>query len=154
MQPIKTIFHLCCMKKTISTILLIAISFMATAQKSWTVCYQKKTVLKNVTATTDKNIVVIKKSTLSATSSLAIRFNNSDTAYNITLMADAVGEELTGLKSWKYAGKTMIISGKELKELFTNRKKIVLYFAAIPKDPNLAAIVRIGRVQVCTVQLQ
>jgi hypothetical protein len=69
-------------------------------------------------------------------------------------MADAVGEELTGLKSWEYAGKTMIISGKELKELFTNRKKIVLYFAAIPKDPNLAAIVRIGRVQVCTVQLQ
>lgn len=139
------------MKKTISTILLIAFSFMATAQKSWTVCYQKKTVLKNVTASNDKNIVAIKKSTLSGTASLTVKFNNPDTAYNITLMADAVGEELTGLKSWEYAGKTMTISGKELKELFTNRNKIVLYYAAIPKDPELAARVRIARVQVCTV---
>jgi hypothetical protein len=139
------------MKKTISTILLIAISFMATAQKSWTVCYQKKTVLKNATANNDKNIVVIKKSTLGGTASLTVKFNNPDTAYNITLMADAVGEELTGLKSWKYAEKPMTISSKELKELFTNRNKIVLYYAAIPKDPDLAALVRIGRVQVCTV---
>jgi hypothetical protein len=142
------------MKKIFSIIPLTVISFMATAQVSWTIGYQKKTVLKNVSANNNKNIVVIKKSTLGGTASLTIKFNKPDTAYNLTLMADAVGEELTGLKSWEYAGKTMIISGKELKELFTKRKKIVLYYAAIPKDPNLAAIVRIGRVQVCTVLLQ
>jgi hypothetical protein len=142
------------MKKIFSIILLTAISIMATAQVNWTIGYQKKILLKNVSVNNDKNIVVLKKSSLNGKSSLTVKFNNTDTAYNITLMADAVGEELTGLKSWEYAGKTMIISGKELKELFTNRNKIVLYYAAIPKDPNLAAVVRIGRVHVCTVNVQ
>lgn len=142
------------MKKTALIFFLSIFSFMVEAQEGWTVCYQKKTLLKNAAEDAQKNVVSIKKSTLKNSVVLELSPVNADTAFRITVEAEAVGEEFTGLKSWEYDGKKISIAGKELKELFTNRKKLAFFFTAIPKDPNLAAVVRVRKVHICTVYLK
>ena len=129
-------------------------AFMAGAQTGWTVSYQKKVLLKNAAEDMTKNVVNIKKSTLKSTVFLQLNPVDADTAYNIAVGAEAVGEEFTGLTSWEYNGKAVSISGTELKTLFTGRKKLAFYYTAIPKDPNLAAVVRVRKVHICTVNLK
>jgi hypothetical protein len=129
-------------------------TFMAQAQTGWTVSYQKKALLKNAAEDKTKNVVNIKTSTLKSTALLQLQPVDADTAFNITIEAEAVNEEFTGLKSWEYKGKAVSISGAELKTLFTGRKKLAFYYTAIPKDPNLAAVVRVRKVHICTVNLK
>ena len=142
------------MNKLVLILLFTFGTFMAEAQTGWTVSYQKKVLLKNAVEDKEKNVVNIKKSTLKSTVFLQLNPVDADTAYNITIEAEAVGEEFTGLKSWEYSGKAVSISGTELKTLFTGRKKLAFYYTAIPKDPNLAAVVRVRKVHICTVNLK
>ncbi|MBK6936235.1 MAG: hypothetical protein IPH18_04615 [Chitinophagaceae bacterium] len=127
---------------------------MAQAQTGWTISYQKKALLKNAAEDKTRNVVSIKKSTLKSTALLQLNPVGADTAYNITIEAEAVGEAFTGLNAWEYSGKAVSISGTELKTLFTGRKKLAFYYTAIPKDPNLAAVVRVRKVHICTVNLK
>lgn len=141
--------------KKLSLILLFTLgTFMAQAQTGWTISYQKKLLLKNAAEDNAKNLVNIKKTTLKSTVFLQLNPVDADTAYTITIEAEAVGEEFTGLKSWEYKDKAVSISGTELKTLFTGRKKLAFYYTAIPKDPNLAAVVRVRKVHICTVNLK
>lgn len=154
MQLANTLSHHNDMNKLFLILLFTFGAFMAGAQTGWTVSYQKKVLLKNAAEDMTKNVVSIKKSTLKSTVFLQLNPVDADTAYNITIEAEAVGEEFTGLKSWEYKGKAVSISGTELKTLFTGRKKLAFYYTAIPKDPNLATVVRVRKVHVCTVNLK
>ena len=46
------------------------------------------------------------------------------------------------------------LSANELKKLFKERKKIKLFTISIPSDPSQAALVRIRRVHLCTLDLK
>ncbi|MEI2740727.1 MAG: hypothetical protein V9F01_18275 [Chitinophagaceae bacterium] len=139
------------MKKIIYLVVLSFITTMAGAQQNWDVCVQKKPVLKKVEENKEKNVVTIKRTSLGNKTSLTIKFNDADTANNITLMVDK--EAGGGLTSWEFTGKPITISGKELKKLFTGENKLIFTYSAIPKDPNLAMLVRVRPVHVCTVEL-
>ncbi len=139
------------MKKILSLSLLLLITIMADAQQSWDVAVQKKTVLKKAEENSEKNIVKIKKSSLGKKTPLTIKFNDADTANNITLMADK--ETGGGLASWVFTGKPITISGEELKKLFAGENKLIFTYTAIPKDLNTAMVLRIRPVHMCSVSL-
>jgi len=51
-------------------------------------------------------------------------------------------------------GSLLKISNAELKKLFGKSKTLVVYTMSLPKDPNLAATVRVRRVHLCTLVLK
>ncbi len=140
------------MKKIFTLLLLsVSIAIAANAQRSWDVRVQTKTMLKKAEENPEKNKVTIKRSLLSKKDLLTIKLNEPDTAYNITI--EAFADDRSGLQSWEYKGKPLVIAGKDLKKLFIGRNKIQFHYMAIPKDPALAAVVRIRPVHICTVTL-
>ena len=151
MQLIFNFAALINMKKIIYLVILLFITTMAEAQQNWDVCVQKKTVLKKVEESRENNVVKIKRTALGNKTSLTIKFNDADTANNITLTVDK--EAGGGLASWEFTGKPITISGQELKKLFIGENKLVFTYTAIPKDPRLAMVVRVRPVHVCSVVL-
>ncbi|MBL7746903.1 MAG: hypothetical protein JNM19_05710 [Chitinophagaceae bacterium] len=122
------------------------------AQTKWTVSCTGKAVLKNVTEDTEKNILKIKRSSLSKTGNISIAFDKKDTAAIRTIMADDTNR--SGLKNWEDVTKPVTITNAELQELFTGRNRIELYYTEIPRDPAKAALVRVRPVHLCSVILQ
>lgn len=119
---------------------------------NWTISYQGKDLLKKKTENVEKNTITLSKSKLAKAGSLKISFNQIDTASNITLLVN--NENNSGLRSWDSVTKSITISNAELKRLFLDKKKIIFYYTAIPKDPQKAMVVRIRPVHVCTLLLQ
>ena len=119
------------------------------SQESWDITFAKKTLLKKAAENPEKNSVKISRTSLTTKNKFILKLNDVDTAYNITI--EVTSEDGTGQQSWKYTGKQLTISGATLKKLLTGRNKIKFQYMAIPKDPNLAAVVRIRPVHICTV---
>ena len=140
------------MKKIILTIFSLAVFSMIHSQESWTIGFAKKTILKKVAENQQKNSFTLTKSSLKNSSKLTIQLHGVDTANLVTLMANQ--ENGNNVKEWEYAGKVFTISGNELKSLFNTNNKLLFYYRSIPKDPNLAAVVRIRPVHVCTILLK
>ncbi len=119
------------------------------SQQSWDITFAKKTLFKKATENPAKNLATISRTSLTAKNKFILKLNNADTANNITI--EATDENGSGQQSWEYTGKPLTISGTDLKKLLTGRSKIKFHYMAIPKDPNLAAVVRIRPVQICTI---
>ncbi len=140
------------MKKFFFITLLTGFALAADSQQNWDVIFKKKTLLKNVEENIAANMITIKKSDLNSKNPFTIKFNNQDTANIITL--EAYTDSRSGLQSWKFTGKQIIIKGADFKKLFSGQSRIHFHYMAIPKDPALAALVRIRPIHVCTVVLQ
>jgi hypothetical protein len=119
------------------------------SQESWDITFAKKTLLKKTAENPEKNIVKISRTSLTTKNKFVLKLNDIDTAYYITI--EATTEDGSGQQSWKYTGKSLIISGSNLKKLLTGRNKIKFQYMAIPKDPDLAAVVRLRPIHICTV---
>lgn len=139
------------MKKVILIVLSLAVSTMVQSQENWTVGYGKKIILKNVAEDQVKNTFSVSNSGIGK-SSLFITLHKVDTANNVTLMVYT--EDRNGLKNWDYTGKKITIPGNEIKKLLQEHKKLLFYYTAIPKDPALAAVIRVRQIHVCTVTLK
>lgn len=122
---------------------------MAQAQENWTISYGKKTILKKVTENQQKNVVSISKASLKTNAKLTILLHGADTANNIILMANL--DNGNNVKEWEYTGKSLSIAASELKALFGNNHKLQFYYRSIPKDPALAAVVRIRPVHIFSI---
>lgn len=140
------------MKKLFILTSLLFTLFTMQAQTKWTVSCTGKAVLKNVTEDAEKNILKIKRTSLSKSGNISIAFDKKDTASIRTIMADDTNR--SGLKSWEDVTKPVTITNAELQELFTGRNRIEFYYTEIPKDPAKAALVRIRPVHLCSVILQ
>ncbi len=150
-------FYLSCiysidMKKTILLLSILCCSAVVFGQQRWTVSHQQKTILNNAGEDEKKNIIVIKKASLSLSGCLTIRFKINDGTVNRTLMAD--DSSRVGLMSWENVKKTISIKNADLKKLFAGRNKLLLYFTEIPKDPAKAAVVRMRPIHICTLVLK
>lgn len=122
------------------------------AQQSWDVTFAKKTLLKKAAENPAKNTITVSRTSLTAKNKFILKLNNADTAYNITI--EATDENGSGQQNWEYTGKPLTISGTDLKKLLTGRSKIKFQYMAIPKDPALAAVVRMRPVHICTVTVK
>lgn len=135
-------------------LVLTALVFVALtqAQDSWTISYGKKTMLKKVTENRQKNIVNISQASLKTNAKLTIQLFGADTANNVTLMANL--DNGNNVKEWEYSGKLLSIPADELKTLFGKNSKLEFFYRSIPKDPAIAAVVRIRPVHICNVTLK
>lgn len=132
--------------------LMVLLPALGFAQQSWDVTFAKKTLLKKAAENPVKNTVTLSRSSLTTKNKFILKLNNADTAYNITI--EATDENGSGQQNWEYTGKPLTLSGADIKKLLTGRSKIKFQYMAIPKDPKLAALVRIRPVHICTVAVK
>lgn len=140
------------MNKFLIITLMALLPVLGFSQQSWDVTFAKKTLLKKAAENPVKNTVSVSRTSLIAKNKFILKLNNADTAYNITI--EATDENGSGQQNWECTGKPLTISGADLKKLFTGRSKIKFQYMAIPKDPALAAVVRIRPVHICTVAVK
>lgn len=133
-------------------VLMVLLPALGIAQQSWDVTFAKKTLLKKAVENPAKNTVSLSRSSLTTKNKFILKLNNADTAYNITIEATTTGR--SGLQSWEYTGQPLTLSGPDLKKIFTGRNQVQFYYMAIPKDPALAAVVRMRPVHICSVLLK
>ncbi|MBN8686439.1 MAG: hypothetical protein J0M10_05455 [Chitinophagales bacterium] len=136
------------MKQLLVLIAVILLAGQLTAQQRWTLSYQKKVRLKSVEENPTANAITIKRASLKAASDLVITFKVNDGKVNRTVMAD--DSSRSGIKNWDKVKKTLTIKAAELRKLFKERDTILFYFTEIPKDPALAAVVRMRPVHLFT----
>ncbi len=122
---------------------------------SWKISWNKKVIAETNKKTEAAGIGKIKTADLKKNYSLEIVYKEADIQkekewIRSFMIVDESDKELArkdSIRTWK-------ITSAQLKKLFGNKKKIILYTIAIPSDPDLAARVRVRRVQLCTLELK
>jgi hypothetical protein len=117
---------------------------------SWKIKMNKKIVLATSVENEKSNVRKIKKDDLKKTGFLEILFTEAepDTWYRSFQLYDKDDHELLRMDSTTDAK----IAFTQLRQLYRNRKEIIIYTTVTPRDPNLA--VRVRRVHLCTLQIK
>ena len=117
---------------------------------SWKIKMNKKVVLATSVENEKANVRKIKKDDLKKTGFLEILFTEAEpgTWYRSFQLYDKDDHELLRVDSTTDAK----IAFTQLRQLYRNRKEIIIYTTVSPRDPNLA--VRIRRVHLCTLQIK
>ncbi len=134
--------------KLLFVFLLSFIVLHASAQDSWMVCFDRKTVLTASTENTEKNVVRITTSDLQKKKNLIICYKESTPQKNWERIIIAYDDKDRELK--KQTGTKFMLSAAELKTLLQQSKTIMFYTLYLPTDPKLKAQVRVRRVHLCT----
>lgn len=139
------------MKKATFLFAAIFTVILAQAQNnSWKIKMNKKVVLSTSVENEKANVRKIKKDDLKKTGFLEILFTEADpdTWYRSFLFYDKDDHELLRVDS----SVNPKIAFTQLRQLYRNRKEIIIYTTVTPRDPNLA--VRVRRVHLCTLQIK
>jgi hypothetical protein len=138
--------------KAFLLLLTIALSTSVMAQSdSWKVTHNGKVRL-SASEENEKNRIEVKAAELNKKGLLSIAFKEG------TPQADWQREMMifdpsdNELKRGK--GSLLKLQNADLKKLFAKSKTLMIYTIALPKDPNLAATVRVRRVHLCTLVLK
>jgi len=127
------------------------INIAATAQDSWKVCLDKKTVLKTSVESEEKNVVHINAADLKNKNGFVVNYTGQTKKkdWERTIMIyDENDQELSRQK-----GTRLELSDAALHDLFQQSKTLKIYTLALPTDPKLKAAVRVRRVHLCTLIL-
>ncbi|MDP4263172.1 MAG: hypothetical protein Q8941_11650 [Bacteroidota bacterium] len=142
--------------------LLLSLSFaymLSPAQPlkadSWKIKWNKKWILEANKENAASNTRKVKLAELNKNCFLEISYKEGDAQKEKTwnrsfLLFDENDKELLRKDSTRNAK----IPAPELKKLFSDKKKIIIYTLAIPTDPDLAARIRVRRIHLCTLELQ
>ncbi len=138
--------------KAFLLLLTIALSTSVMAQNdSWKVTHNGKVRL-SASEENEKNRVEIKAAELNKKGLLSVAFKEgapqADWQREIMIF-DPSDNELKRSK-----GSLLKLQNTDLKKLFAQSKTLMIYTIALPKDPNLAATVRVRRVHLCTLVLK
>jgi hypothetical protein len=123
------------------------ISNGVSAQDSWNVIINGKSVLKTSVEDESKNVITISQSMLKKKNSLIINYKQAVAQKDWERFIAAETEEAT-LKEVK--GNLFKISNTSLQSLFKKSKTIKIYSWSLPTDPEVRQRVRIRRVYLCT----
>jgi len=128
------------------------LSFISlSAQDSWKVMHNGKTILNTDVESVEKNTIEIKASELKKKSYLCISYNEAvkqgDWKRSI-IVFDEKDNQL-----YKKENFTVKIENSILMGLFNKSKVLKVYTTSLPKDPKLAAAVRIRRVHLATIRM-
>ncbi|MGN6164132.1 MAG: hypothetical protein ACTHOF_06270 [Flavisolibacter sp.] len=129
----------------------VFINIAATAQDSWKVCLDKKTVLKTSVESEEKNVVHINAADLKNKNGFIVTYTGQTKKkdWERTIMIyDENDRELNRQK-----GSKLELSDAALQALFQQSKTLKIYTWALPTDPKLKAAVRVRRVHLCTLIL-
>jgi len=120
---------------------------------SWKIYFNKKLLLKATEESESKNVVKIKSADLKKAGQLSIMFvdaiPNKDWRRTIAIFddKDSTLYEQTGVNAVR-------IANSRIKKMSAGKTRIKIYTWSLPKDPNKAALVRIRRVHLCTLELE
>jgi hypothetical protein len=137
------------MKHIITIITLLTSAIFASAQDSWKISLNKKTVLISSESNEKLNTKKIKSSEWNKNGFLEINFKEADTGFwkRTFQFEDEIGNQLLTKES--------IIQVKiplsALRKLFNGKKELKIYMVASPINPEIA--VRMQRVHLCTLKL-
>lgn len=125
------------------------------SQDTWTIKWNKKTLLQASKEDESANTKKIKQTDLSKNYCLEISYREADPAREKTWNRAFMffGDTDTELLR-KDSTRSTTITAEELRKLFGDQKKIRIYTVAIPSDPELAARIRVRRVHMATIELQ
>jgi hypothetical protein len=132
--------------------LTLALSTSVMAQNdNWKVSHNGKVRL-SASEENEKNLVEIKAAELNKKGLLSIAYKEvtpqADWQREIMIFDPSDNEFKRG------KGSLLKIQNADLKKLFGKSKTLMIYTMSLPKDPNLAATVRVRRVHLCTLVLK
>ena len=141
------------MKQFILSIALLIAAFTASAQDHveprWTFKHRDAILLTAYTESDSANVVNLSKKDLKAGKYFFTYTGvNKDSGLVRTLtIVDPADREVYQCKEGSFT-----LTAKQLKKLIKDAKTLRIYTMAIPSDPAKAAIVRVRRVHLCTLQ--
>lgn len=138
--------------KLLFAFLLSFIVLHVSAQDSWKVCFDKKTVLSASTEDVEKNVVKIAVSDLQKSKNFIICYKETAPQKNWERTIIAYDDKDRELK--KQTGAKFMLSAAELNTLLQRSGELKFYTLYLPTDPKLKAQVRVRRVHLCTLILQ
>ncbi|MES2882999.1 MAG: hypothetical protein V4676_12690 [Bacteroidota bacterium] len=133
-------------------VLFLLMTAAAVAQNSWKICLDKKVLLATSVENEEKNLVKVKTAVLKKYKSLIVQYKQADEVKDWERTITIYNEEDAVLKSLK--GSQFKITIGTLQQLFKKSKTLEIYTWALPKDPKLAATVRVRRVHLGTLVLE
>jgi hypothetical protein len=121
-------------------------------QDSWKLCLDRKQLLQTSTEDEQKNILNISTRQLKKSKKLQLIYSQLEPAkgWERTIsIYDTNDQELTTQKGNKFS-----IKASALTSLLQQHKTVKFYTLYSPTDPKMKAMVRLGRVHLCTLVLQ
>ena len=142
------------MKKIFLSLLFFTSAIYMNAQPdNWKIYHNKKLLLSVSEESETKNIRSIHKADLDKTGDLIVMYkeSNRDKEWKRTI---AIFDEKDNTLFEKAGINKIQVSNASLKKMLQEKTKIRIYTWAIPKDPAKAAVIRIRRVHLCTLELK
>ena len=146
--------NLCCMKKILLSILFITAAIYLNAQSdSWKVYHNKKLLISTSEESEAKNTRSINKSDLDKIGELIVLYEEGliDKEWKRSI---AILDKKDSILFEKAEINKIQVSNADLKKMLKGKTTIKIYTWAIPKDPAKAAVIRIRRVHLCTLELK
>jgi len=138
------------MKYAIVFFSLLLAHTMMQAQNTWCVSIRGNTRLKHVEENIEKNVIRLQASELNTPGFFRINFNRSDTAMHRTmLLRNAAGTELA---RWEEVKQSWRMRTEELKKLMDKNPELSFYYTEIPRDVNMAMVIRVRPIHLCTLK--
>jgi hypothetical protein len=143
------------LKNFIVCICAVALSTTVKAEptETWQILFNNKVIFKGNSDQTDPS-ASLKVSSFKATDKITIKYfmSNADNTWKRTfLINDESEKNFVTLGLNKQTGSASFNAAK-LKELVEKKKPFYIYTVSVPKNPSLAATVRVRRVLLCKVE--
>jgi len=122
------------------------------AQDSWKVYCGTKVLLKTSVSDASKNTVILGGRELASGAELKIVYKDRDPQKDWTRIIAVFDDNDNELERKETDSFSLRMS--KIRELSAQYKKLTFYTWALPKDPELAARIRIRRVYLCTVEMK
>ena len=139
--------------KLLFTLLISTFALIASAQDggSWKVTYNNRTVLSATKEDTTQNKIRIKRSGLKHKGYVVVNFTEGkkQTGWDRTITINGDNDAQLISKD----GHIFKIANSKLYSLTKGQHKLTVYTIATPSDPKMKALVRVRRVQLCSIQL-
>jgi len=141
--------------KSILFALLTSLSFlfMNAQSDSWKVYHNKKLLVNANEENETKNIVAINKTELNKAGELIVMYEEGNPNKEWKRTIAILDEKDINLFEKAEINKIQV-SNTILKKLTAGKTKLKIYSWSIPKDPAKAALIRIRRVHLCTLELK
>jgi len=136
------------------SILIFGYSVMHAQSDFWKITWNKKVILQTGENNESDKLRKIKAADLEKNYILEISYKEADAAKREWIRSFMIFDEKDQQLLRKDSTRNMKITAAQLKKLFGDKKKLMIYTIAIPSDPDMAARVRVRRFHLCTLQLQ
>jgi len=148
------LLNLCYMKKIfLFSLFITAAIFMNAQSDNWKVYHNKQLLLSTSEESEAKNTRSINKVDLDKIGELIVMYEAGilDKEWKRSI---AIFDEKDSTLFEKAEINKIQVTNTDLEKMFRGKTKIKIYTWAIPKDPAKAAVIRIRRVHLCTLELK